>query len=382
MSGTTPQVIAIPLRDVKPHPKLAFRFRYDVDSLADSIVATADESTPNGQLNPGRVVRTENGDGYYVYVGVRRFLALKLALERTKDQRFGFFNAYVDEDLSELQMFVKAKAENEEERGERVAPSLLELVSGISNIRDGIDPTKAGPAIGRLLALADKMDKEKLHKLWEAERATKSSFREPQLQGLSRLDARDEEFYATAATMVAFGEQDAEAAREKRESAFHLSWFSRTFPEIKKEIPVQNRRDEDEAADNGEDLKLELHENGVILAVCPKCTGANMLKVKGQLELTHLSPAPEGEARTIVAEAVSRVRIACSFCGVAWFAFVEDLGGGMYAVSTSDSDEFREPVEKTDALDLRFDPDKRKWQRMVDGRIVGEILLAPIGHKR
>ena len=112
-----PHVVAIPIQECKPHPKLAFRFRYDVDSLADSIIATADESTPNGQLNPGRVVRTENGDGYYVYVGVRRFLALKLALGRTNDPRFGVFNAYVDEGLSELQMFVKAKAENEEEKG-------------------------------------------------------------------------------------------------------------------------------------------------------------------------------------------------------------------------------------------------------------------------
>ena len=172
MSGPTPQVVAIPLEEARPHPRLAFRFRYDVDSLADSIITTADESTPNGQLNPGRVVRAENGDGYYVYIGVRRFLALKLALGRTRDRRFGVFNAYVDDGLSELQMFVKAKAENEEERGERVAPSLLELVSGIRNIRDGIDPAKAGPAIRRLLALADKMDKEKLHKLWEAERAT------------------------------------------------------------------------------------------------------------------------------------------------------------------------------------------------------------------
>ena len=92
-----------------------------------------------------------------------------------------------------------------------------ELVSGIRNIRDGIDPTKAGPAIRRLLTLADMMDKEKLHKLWEAERATKSSFREPQLQGLSKLDVEDGEFYTTAATMVAFGEQDAEVWKKREQ---------------------------------------------------------------------------------------------------------------------------------------------------------------------
>jgi hypothetical protein len=372
-----PHVIAIPIQEVRPHPKLAFRFRYDVDSLADSIIATADDNTPNGQLNPGRVVRTANGDGYYVYVGVRRFLALKLALGRTKDQRFGVFNAYVDEGLSELQMFIKAKAENEEEKGERVAPSLLEQVSGIRNIRDGIDPGKAPPSIRRLLALAERMDKQRLQRLREAEWATKTGFTQPQLEGLSRIDGGDSEFYTTAATMVAFGEQDAEVARTKREAAFHLNWFSRAFPEIKKETPNQKKENEDGETDDEGGAELEVHEDGVILAICPKCGGANMLKVKGQLELTHISPDPKGEARTIVAEAVGRVRLACSHCAEESFVLVEYLGGGTYAVSATESGEFREPDEKTDALDLRFDFDKKKWERVAGGKIVGEVLLAP-----
>lgn len=375
-----PYVIAIPIQEVRPHPKLAFRFRYDVDSLADSIIATADDNTPNGQLNPGRVVRAANGDGYYVYIGVRRFLALKLALGRTKDPRFGVFNAYVDEGLSEFQMFVKAKAENEEERGERQPVSLLELVSGIRKIRDGVDPSRASPAIKRLIAIADKMEDDRLKQLREAEWAAHSSFKSAQLEGLAKIEG-DREFFTTAAAMVGFGEQDTETARKKRDAAFHLSWFSRAFPEIKREPLAEKKEGDDGETEDWRGAGLEVHEDGVILAVCPRCGGGNMLKVAGQLELTHLSPDPKGEAKTIVADAVGRVKLSCSHCAEEWFVLTEHLGGGTYAILISDSGEFREPKSKTDALDLRFDFSKDEWQRVADGRIVGEVLLTPARQK-
>jgi len=378
----TPHILAIPIQDVKPHPKLAFRFRYDVDSLADSIMATADESTPNGQLNPGRVVRTENRDGYYVYVGVRRFLALKLALGRTNDPRFGVFNAYVDEGLSELQMFVKAKAENEEERGERQPVSILELVSGIRRIRDSVDPGKASPAIKRLITLADKMEDDRLKQLREAEWAAHSRFKSAQLEGLAKIEGDDREFFTTAAAMVGFGEQDADSARRKRDAAFHLSWFSRAFPEIKREPTAELKEEGEGETGDWTRAGLEVHEDGVILAVCPRCGGRNMLKVEGQLELTHLSPDPKGESKTIVAEAVGRVRLSCSHCAEEWFVLMEPLGGQTYAIQVSDSGEFREPNAKTDALDLRYDFAKDEWQRVADGRIVGEVLLTPVRQKK
>jgi hypothetical protein len=370
-------VVSIPIQNVKPHPKLAFRFRYDVDSLADSIIATADKSTPNGQLNPGRVVRTENGDGYHVYIGVRRFLALKLAFGRTNDPRFGVFNAYMDEGLSELQMFVKAKAENEDERGERQPVSLLELVSGIRRIRDSVDPGKVSPAIKRLVALADKMEDDRLKQLREAEWAAHSRFKSAQLEGLAKIEGDDREFFTTAAAMVGFGEQDAESARKKRDAAFHLSWFSRAFPEIKREPAAEKKEEDDGEAEDWRGAGLEIHEDGVILAVCPRCGGRNMLKVEGQLELTHLSPDPKGEAKTIVADAVGRVRLSCSHCSEEWFVLMEPLGGQTYAIMVTDSGEFREPNSKTAALDLRYDFAKDEWQRVADGRIVGEVLLTP-----
>ena len=60
------QILAIPLGQIQPHPKLALRFEYEIMSLADSIRSVADESLPNGQLSPGRVVRRIGGEGYYV----------------------------------------------------------------------------------------------------------------------------------------------------------------------------------------------------------------------------------------------------------------------------------------------------------------------------
>jgi hypothetical protein len=367
------KVSAIPLELIQPHPRLAFRFRYEVASLAESIRETADESTPNGQLNPGRVVKVGGEEGYHVYVGVRRFLALKSLQETTKDARFGVFNAYVDEGLSELQMFLKAKAENEEEKGERQPVSLLELVSGIRKIRGSFDPNRANPSVKRLLALADKMEDDRLQRLRDAEGATGTNFKTTQLEGLARVDGTKEEFYTTAATMVAFGIESAEEAAKKRDAAYHLKWLGRVFPEIKREQKPRES-DNDKAT---EDEEVEVHEEGVLLAACPHCGGGNMLKVSEKVEVTHLSPDPRGEAVTMVADAVSRAKLKCSHCGGEVYAFIRHLEGSRYAVSTSKAGEFREPTEATEALDLRYDHGEEAWQRIADGRIAGLVILAP-----
>ena len=352
---------------------MAFRFRYEVASLADSIRETADDSTPNGQLNPGRVVKIGGKEGYYVYVGVRRFLALKGLHEGTKDARFGVFNAYVDEGLSELQMFMKAKAENEEEKGERQPVSLLELVSGIRKIRGSFDPSRASPSIKRLLALADRMEDDRLQRLRGAEGATGSSFKPSQLESLARMEGSKEEFYTTAATMVAFGMEDAEEAAKKRDAAYHLKWLGRVFPEIKGERKPREVRDEGK----GEDEGVEIHEEGVLLAACPHCGGGNMLRVSEKVEVTHLPPDPRGEAVTMVADTVSRARLVCSHCGGQLYVFIRNLEGSAYAVSASKAREFREPTEPAKALDLRFDHGEEAWQKIEGGKVAGLVVLAP-----
>jgi len=371
------KVVAIPLELVQPHPKLAFRFRYDVNALAESIKEAADESIPNGQINPGRVVRTEGEEGYYVYVGIRRFLALRTLQERTKDARFGTFNAYVDEGLSALQMFLKAKAENEDEKGERQPVSLLELVSGIRKIRDTFDRSRANPSVKRLLEIADRMEDERLKKLNVAERAVGSGFTASQLEGLARLQGGDAELYTTAATMAAFKVADAEAASQKRDAAFHLTWFRRDFPEIKPEskpAPVG----EPAAA---EESKPEVHQKKILVAPCPHCGGGNMLRLEGQVEATHISPDPDGKALTMVADALCRAKMACSHCGGDFFVLARHLDGEKYALSVSTSDEFRDPKSKTSALDLRFDRGADAWQRIEGKEIAGLLVLVPKSRK-
>jgi hypothetical protein len=367
------KVVSIPLELIQPHPKLAFRFRYEVDSLTESIRETADQSTPNGQLNPGRVVKVEGGDGYNVYIGVRRFLALKSLHERTKEARFGVFNAYVDEGLNELQMFVKAKAENEDERGERQPLSLLEQVSGIRSIRGSFDPGEAPPPIKRLLAIADRMEDTRLRRMHEAEGAVGARFTEKQLEGLARMKGNDAEFYTTAASMVTFGVEDAEVAEKKKDAAFSLTWFKRAFPEIKQEKKDTGKT----ATPPSKEPKPEVHEKDVLLAPCPRCGGGNMIRVDGEIEVTQVSPEPDGKALTMVADTVSRAKLACSHCGGEIFVFVRHIEGSKYALAVSTSAAFRDPREEAEALDLRFDRGEDAWQKIEGDRVAGPIILVP-----
>ncbi|MDV3294179.1 MAG: ParB/RepB/Spo0J family partition protein, partial [Nitrososphaerales archaeon] len=219
------QLAAIPLKLIQPHPKLAFRFRYDVASLADSIRSAADENTPNGQLNPGRVVLRGDGEGYYVYVGVRRYFALKSLWDATKDERFAVYTAYIDTDLSELQMFVKAKKENDEENGEREGLSVLEEVSGIGRIRNSINPEELEKGLRRLFELAGRLNEKRAMKLYDIERTARFKFRIAHLERLCAIED-DREFYLAAASVAgfSFADDDIEKAVEARRGAYALNW--------------------------------------------------------------------------------------------------------------------------------------------------------------
>ena len=229
------QVSAIPLKLVEPHPRLMFRFSYDVDSLAESIRSAVDENTPNGQINPGRVVLREDGEGYYVFVGVRRFLALRHLYETTKDERFATYSAYVDTNISELQMFIKAKKENEEEKGERQGVSLLEEVSGIGKIKDSVSSRDLDEGLARQLAVAEKIGDEKLLRLYKVERAAGFRFRLAQLERLAKI-GDEREFYTTASYVAGAGMRgdDIEPAIDEREKAQVFDWFGRLFPDYMK----------------------------------------------------------------------------------------------------------------------------------------------------
>ena len=152
------QVTLTPLRLVSPHPRLATRLKLDVGSLAALIGQSVCEDVPNGQLEPGRVVRREDGEGYYVYIGVRRFHALKSLYEETGEERFAVFNAYVDSERSLLSLFLRVRSENEEGTGQRVGLSVLEKILGLYKIRGSIPAEKLDGELRRELAVAEKLD--------------------------------------------------------------------------------------------------------------------------------------------------------------------------------------------------------------------------------
>ena len=377
------QLLVIPLAQVEPHPRLTFRFSYDVASLADSIRSSADENAPNGQLNPGRVVRKPGGGGYCVYVGVRRFLALKLLHEETGDERFGVYNAYLDEGLSDLQMFVRARAENEDERGERQGLSILEQASGLLKIRDSVDPEELEGGLKRLFRVADRLGEERLKKLYDVERASRTKFRLSQLESLCAVEG-EREFYTTAASAAGFGVEDVEVAEKSRDAAYHLEWFPKVFPDYKQERPEHAAKREAGGArwDISTTKLLEVHEEGVVVAACPRCDGGNMLRIRGEIDVTHLSRDPGGEMETKVADAIIMVAFHCSHCGHEFHVFARHLEGRTYAVSSATSEKFREPEERVDAADLRFDFETNAWQRIEDGEVAGPLQLAPRKPKR
>jgi hypothetical protein len=383
------QLTTIPLNLVQPHPKLTFRFSYDVGGLADSIRCAADENTPNGQLNPGRVVLRPDGEGYYVYIGVRRYRALKLLYETTKDERFGSYTAYIDTGMSELQMFVKAKRENDEERGERQGLSVLEELFGITKIREAIPHDGLDKWLKRLVDVADKLTEEKFRKLYEIEVASRFKFRLPHLEYLCRIES-EEDFFLTAATAAGFTYRGDEMDRawEDRKAAHALDWFRRLFPDNGPRAPepaptvsqASQTKDTKPASVPKAEPKpvsqaLEIHEENVITARCPRCESVQMLEIQGEIVATHVPAEPGGERRTEVAESVSRVNCDCRDCNGRFFLFVKHLDGRLYAIEPSASMKFRDPRDRVESVDLRFDHEKREWQKIVGDKIVGPLTI-------
>jgi ssDNA-binding Zn-finger/Zn-ribbon topoisomerase 1 len=378
------QLTTIPLNLIEPHPKLAFRFAYDVRGLAASIRAAADENTPNGQLNPGRVVLKPDGKGYYVYVGVRRYKALRLLYDATRDERFGSYAAYVDTGMNELQMFVKAKRENDEEQGERQGLSVLEELFGVTLIRESISPEEIKDQwLRRLFDVAAKLDAKKLRRLYEIEAATRSKFRLPHLEFLCKIGSEDD-LILTAATAAAFGYagSDMERAWEDRSSVLSLEWFRRSFPEIKLAEPGGNGGGRQQSSVQKKPMAeakkdavkgMEVHEEEVVLVPCPRCGRLHMVETKGKIEATHLPEDPDGESRTEVAVSVSRVEAACSKCGGRFFAFLEHIEGRKYAAEPSVSMKFREPKKVVEAVDLRFDRKEGVWQIIAGDEVAGPL---------
>ncbi len=377
LSSSSAQVVAIPIRLVRPHPRLASRFRYEVHSLAALIRAAVDADTPNGQLEPGWVVPSEDGQGYDVYIGVRRYHALRLLYEETRDERFAVFNAYVDsKEKSLLDLFLRAKKENEDAKGERLGLSVLEHVFGLQRIMESVSPEGLDNELKRLFALADKLNEQRLKKLYQVEVATRFRF---SLEHVERVcELRDEkDLYLSAACAAGFGvaPERVERAIVGKEGAYMLKWFGDVFPDYAKQWKLERGGASEEAAAGASEEQLEVHEKEVIIVPCPECGVENMVRLSLKAEATRLSGDPNGERVTATPDAVVMFDCTCYRCPRKFRLFIKPLGGRSYAAETSLSSKFREPRKVVEAVDLRVDFKEKVWQKIVEGKIVGVIRV-------
>ncbi|MGD0639047.1 MAG: hypothetical protein ABSA72_13515 [Nitrososphaerales archaeon] len=380
------QVLSLPLEQVEPYERLMLRFKYEVGPLSDLILQSADANAPNGQLNPGRVVPRKDGKkGYLVYVGVRRYFALKLLHKKTGEDRFSTFNAYVDSGLSELQMFIRAKTENEDERGERRGLSVLEEVLGLSKIRDSIsNPAKElGQPLARRLAIADAVGEDRLKELYSIEEATSSKFSLSQLEALAKVsDKREFCLVGSCMAEMGVGVNEIDLAERGKETALAFKWFPAIFPELAKggklPSPTQNTGNTSgltvpSSSGASAVAALEIHETEVIIIPCPSCSCKILVRVRGSIEVTQLAFEPNGEGYRATADTVSTFTCKCGGCDENFYALVKHLGGREYAVETAKAKTFREPKTETRAVDLRFDQKQGVWQEVVNGEIAGVL---------
>ena len=361
------------------------RFSYDVASLAALIRSAVDEITPNGQLEPGWVVPKEDGkEGYHVYIGVRRYKALALLCKETGDERFAKFNAYVDtKDRSLLELFVRARKENEDAKGERQGLSVLEQVFGLYRIRDSVSAEKLDGELKREFDVAEKLSEEKVRKLFQVEIAAHFRFR---LAHLERLCAIGDErgFYQSAACAAGFGieVEQMDSAVERSDAAHTLDWFRRLFPEFKdpekrpaaaqpSPIAASGRASGQQAGTPAQQEPLEVHEKGAIIVSCPACGGENMLLLSLKAEVTRLPADPRGARATATPDAVIRCEYRCNACPKEFYVFLEPMEGRSYAAEASLLPKFREPKDAVQAVDLRVDPKENAWQKIVEGKVVG-----------
>jgi ParB-like chromosome segregation protein Spo0J len=229
--------LAIGIIDV--HPKFLFRFDYDDESLK----SLSESIRQVGQLQPGRVVPKNDASGYLVYIGIRRFMAIKKLYSETGEQAFSRFYAIIDEGLTEAEMFARAIAENMGEKGERKELSLPEEIltfGRFSKMMEGEEGAKVLRMINRdssflrkRLALARNLSEERLGQLYRIEKASGFRFTIAHLEYLQRID-ENRRFLLTAAVIAEarLKPNRTNLAEDILKQGFpKIGWFQENFPE-------------------------------------------------------------------------------------------------------------------------------------------------------
>jgi ParB-like chromosome segregation protein Spo0J len=229
--------LAIGIIDV--HPKFLFRFDYDDESLK----SLSESIRQVGQLQPGRVVPKNDASGYLVYIGIRRFMAIKKLYSETGEQAFSRFYAIIDEGLTEAEMFARAIAENMGEKGERKELSLPEEIltfGRFSKMMEGEEGAKVLRMINRdssflrkRLALARNLSEERLGQLYRIEKASGFRFTIAHLEYLQRIE-ENKRFLLTAAVIAEARLKPNRTSLAEdilRQGFPKIGWFQENFPE-------------------------------------------------------------------------------------------------------------------------------------------------------
>lgn len=388
------EVKQIPISLVSPHPQLATRLELKVDSLAKLMRDAVAEDVPNGQLEPGRVIPKEADEGYYVYIGVRRFHALRSLYEETRDERFAVFNAYVDSPgTSLLDLFLRVRRENEEGKGERAGLSVLEKVYGLRKIRDSIQSEGLDGELKRELAISEKLDEARITRLFNVEKAARFGYRLEHLERLCGLED-NREMFESAACIAGFAlpPDRMEKAVEGRDAAYTLKWFGTVFPEYRAERktdsgiaqgtsgqqssgPGEETPRMSQTGSTADSKPLEIHEKDVMIFLCPACGIENMVQLRLKAEVTRLPGDPNGESITATPDVVVGCNFECYHCAREFHVFIKPLEGRRSAIETSLSSKFREPKDEVESVDLRYDFEKKEWQKIAGGKIIGVVKM-------
>jgi len=221
------QVSEIVLGTLEPHPKFLFRKTYDVADLAESI-------RKQGQLQPGRVVPRPDGKGYWVYIGMRRYHAIKLLHDQAKTEeerrRFLKFLAFVDE-ATEEEMVIRALDENETGVRKDLTPLEEALVLKSFEFKN----VALNGHYGKLRDIP--LSIEQMKNLQKIENETGYTFKVHVLEYLAEIAKKgDAELYSTAAQIA---ENRLDKSRQKMEIAYETrgectgwDWFKKIFPTI------------------------------------------------------------------------------------------------------------------------------------------------------
>jgi ParB-like chromosome segregation protein Spo0J len=231
--------IGLTIGIIDVHPKFLFRFDYDDESLKN----LSESIRQVGQLQPGRVVPKNDASGYLVYIGIRRFMAIKKLYSEKGEQAFSRFYAIIDEGLTEAEMFARAIAENMGEKGERKELSLPEEIltfGRFSNMMEGEEGAKVLRMINRdssflrkRLALARNLGEEKLGQLYRIEKASGFRFTIAHLEYLQRIEEK-RRFLLTAAVIAEarLKPNRTSLAEDILKQGFpKIGWFQENFPE-------------------------------------------------------------------------------------------------------------------------------------------------------